>query len=200
MKRNVTPVMLAMVVSVAIFDLAGCGGGGSTMTGPPPLINGFSATPSTIEAGASSSLMPTFNGGAGVITPGNLAATSGTAVSISPTATTTYTLTVTPSSGAAATATTTVTVDPTPTISSFTANPTLIAAGSNSSLSATFTGGTGAINPGNITVTSGTPVSVSPTANTTYILTVKPPVGSISVTAQTTVTVNNAVVTATVTI
>lgn len=192
--------MFAMVVSAAIFDLAGCGGGSSTMTGPPPLINGFSATPSTIEAGASSSLMPTFNGGAGVITPGNIAATSGTAVSISPTATTIYTLTVTPSGGSAATATATVTVDPTPTVSSFTATPTLITAGSSSSLSATFAGGTGVINPGNIAVTSGTPVSVNPTANTTYILTVTPPVGSVNVVAQTTVTVSNGAVTAAITI
>ena len=43
-------------------------------------------------------------GGTGVITPGNLQATSGAAVTVSPTATTTYTLTVTPSSGTAVTA------------------------------------------------------------------------------------------------
>src|SRR5215472_3781106 len=124
MKRNVTPVMLAMVVSVAIFDLAGCGGGGSTMTGPPPLINAFTATPSTIEAGASSSLMPTFSGGAGVITPGNIAATSGTAVSVSPIANTTYVLTVTPPLGSInVTAQTTVTVINGPVTATVTIDP-----------------------------------------------------------------------------
>ena len=189
MKRSVTSVMFAVVVSVAIFALAGCGGGSSEMTGPP-LINGFGATPTTIEAGTSSSLMPTFNGGSGVITPGNIAAASGTAVSVSPSATTTYTLTVTPSSGMAGTATATVTVDPAPTISSFTASPTSIAAGNSSNLTATFADGTGVITPGNITVTSGTPVSVSPTSTTTYILTVTPAVGSVNATAQTTVTVS----------
>jgi hypothetical protein len=45
--------------------------------------------------------------------------------------------------------------------------------------------------PGNITVTSGTQVSISPTTTTTYILTVTPPVGTVNATAQTTITVNN---------
>jgi len=165
MKRDVASVVTALVVFVAIVGLAGCGSGsGTTRTGPPPIINGFTASPSTIEAGSSSSLMPTFNTGSGVITPGNIAATSGTAVNVSPTATTTYTLTVTPSSGAAATATATVTVDPVPVISSFSANPTTIAAGSSSSLTASFTGGTGTVTPGNLAITSGTPLSVSPTS------------------------------------
>lgn len=192
MKRNVTSVMLAVLVSVAFFDLTGCGGSSTTMTGPPPLINGFSASPSTIEAGSNSSLMPTFNGGSGVITPGGITATSGAAVSVSPTTTTTYTLTVTPPSGTPATATATVTVNAVPVISSFTANPTTISAGSSSSLTASFTGGTGVIAPGNTTVTSGTPVAVSPTSTTTYILTVTPPVGSVNATSQTTVTVSGA--------
>jgi predicted heme/steroid binding protein len=193
MKRNVASGMVALVAGVAIFDLAGCGGGSSmTRTGPPPLINGFAASPSTIEAGSSSSLMPVFNGGSGVITPGNVAATSGTAVSVSPTATTTYTLTVSPAGGGtAATQQTTVTVDPVPLISSFTAAPTTIAAGNSASLTADFTGGTGVITPGNLTVTSGTEVSISPTTTTTYILTVTPPVGTVNATSQTTVTVNS---------
>ena len=45
-----------------------------------------------------------------MITPGNIAVTSGTAVSVSPTTTTIYTLTVTPPLGTAITQTTTVSI------------------------------------------------------------------------------------------
>src|SRR5215472_7981018 len=123
MERNVTSVMLAVLVSAAIFYLTGCGSGSSSTITPPPSITSFVASPSTIQAGASSSLTGVFSGGSGVITPGNIAATSDTAVSVSPSTTTTYTLTVTSSSGSTVTAqrsvnvssgavTATVTVDP----------------------------------------------------------------------------------------
>ena len=157
---------------------------------PAAIITGFTANPTTIEAGSSSSLTAVFSGGTGVITPGNISVTSGTPVSVSPTTTTTYTLTVTPTTGTAVTATATVTVDPVPTITSFTANPTTISSGS-SQLTAVFSGGTGMIAPGNISVTSNTPVSVSPTTTTTYTLTVTPPVGTVNATSQTTVTVSS---------
>jgi hypothetical protein len=201
MKRNLTSAAVALVAGLAIFDLTGCGTGSSTTTAPPPSITSFTASPATIEAGSNSSLTGVFSGGSGVITPGNIAATSGTAVSVSPTTTTAYTLTVTSASGGTpATQQTTVTVDPVPVISSFTANPTTIAAGSSSSLTANFTGGTGVITPGNLPVTSGTPVIVSPTSSTTYTLTVTPPVGTATATTLATVTVSSGVVTATVTI
>ena len=202
MKRNFSSIAVALVAGLTIFSLTGCGssGGSETRTGPPPLINGFDASPSTIEAGSSSSLTPLFSGGSGVITPGNIAATSGTPVEVSPTTTTTYTLTVTPNGGTPATKEATVTVDPVPVISSFTAAPTTIAGGSSSSLTGDFTGGTGMITPGNISVTSGTPVSVSPTTSTTYILTVTPPVGTVNATSQATVTVSSGAVTATITV
>ena len=145
---------------------------------PVPVITSFVASPATIASGTSSSLTATFTGGTGMITPGNLTAISGTAVTVSPTTTTTYTLTVTPPAGTAITQVVTVTVIPAPTITSFVANPATIATGSSSSLTAAFTGGTGLITPSNLPVTSGTPVSVSPTANTTYTLTVTPPAGT----------------------
>ncbi|HTZ83380.1 MAG TPA: hypothetical protein VMB66_09330 [Candidatus Acidoferrales bacterium] len=202
MKRNFSSIAVALVAGLTIFSLTGCGssGGSETRTGPPALINGFDASPSTIEAGSSSSLTPLFSGGSGVITPGNIAATSGTPVEVSPTTTTTYTLTVTPNGGTPATKEATVTVDPVPVISSFTAAPTTIAGGSSSSLTGDFTGGTGMITPGNISVTSGTPVSVSPTTSTTYMLTVTPPVGTVNATSQATVTVSSGAVTATITV
>lgn len=195
MKRNLPPLVVGLITGVAICNLSGCGSSsGSTIT--PPSITSFTASPTTIEAESSSSLTGMFSGGSGVITPGNIPATSGTAVSVTPTTTTTYTLTVTPAGGGtAATQQTTVTVDPVPTISSFTANPTTIAEGSSSSLAADFTGGTGVITPGNISVTNGAPVNVSPTTTTTYTLTVTPPVGTTNITSQTTVTVTGGSVT-----
>ncbi|MFP5250245.1 MAG: hypothetical protein ACLGP3_10510 [Acidobacteriota bacterium] len=155
-------------------SLTGCGGGSSSGSGsnnnPAPAIASFSANPATIAPGSSASLTAVFSNGSGVITPGNLAITSGASVSVSPTATTTYTLTVTGSTGSPATSTTTVTVSPK--ITSFTASPTEIEAGSSATLTAVFAGGSGVITPGNISVTSGVAVSVSPAATTTYTLTV----------------------------
>jgi len=75
-----------------------------------PSIASFTASPGTIAAGSTSSLTGVFSGGTGVITPGNISVTSGTAVSVSPSATTTYTLTVTSSGGSSVTQQVTVTV------------------------------------------------------------------------------------------
>jgi hypothetical protein len=77
---------------------------------PLPVITSFVATPPAISAGGSANLTAVFANGVGVITPGSLSVTSGTAVSVTPTATTTYTLTVTPPTGPALTQTATVTV------------------------------------------------------------------------------------------
>jgi len=151
-----------------------------TVNAVAPTITSFTASPASITSGQSSSLTAVFTGGTGVVTPGNISVTSGTAVSVSPTATTTYTLTVTPTTGTAVTqtATVTVTAPAPPVITSFTASPTTITTGKSSSLTAVFTGGTGLVTPGNINVTSGTAVSVSPTATTTYTLTVTPTIGT----------------------
>jgi hypothetical protein len=130
--------------------------------------------------------------GTGVITPGNLAVTSGSTVSVSPASTTTYTLTVTPTTGTPVTGTVTVTVDQAPAITSFGASPATISSGTSSSLTAVFANGTGVITPGNITVTSGTAVSVSPTTTTIYTLTVTPPLGT-AITQTTTVFISSSV-------
>ncbi len=175
-----------MALSLGLAGLAGCGGSSA----PAPSITSFVASPATITAGGSSSLTGIFVNGAGVITPGNLAVTSGTPVSVSPATTTTYTLTVTPSSGVAVTQTVTVTVVAAPSITSFTANPATVAPGESSSLTAVFANGAGVITPGNLSVTSGTPVSVSPSATATYNLTVTNSAGS-AVTQTVTVTVDS---------
>ena len=181
----------SIALSLSFGLLAGCGASSTVSTAPLAYITSFSATPADITVGSSSSLTPVFGNGTGVITPGNLAVTSGTAVSVTPSATTTYTLTVTPTSGVAATQTVTVTVSAviaSPSITSFTASPATIAAGASSQLTPVFANGTGVITPGNIAVTSGTAVTVTPSANTTYTLTVTNS-SSVFVTQTATVTV-----------
>jgi hypothetical protein len=100
-------------VSAAFLWIAACGGGsggnggGNTL---PPTITSFTASPSSVTDGATAQLTGVFSNGTGVITPGNLAATSGTAVTVTPPndATTVYTLTVTGTSGATASSTASV--------------------------------------------------------------------------------------------
>jgi sugar lactone lactonase YvrE len=167
-----------------------------TGTGNPVAsITSFVANPATITVGESTNLTGVFAGGTGRITPGNIAVTSGTSVSVSPTLTTTYQLAITPISGPAPTPkTVTVTVNPAPapTISSFVASPAIIAAGESASLTAVFANGTGKITPGPIAVTSGSPVNVSPTAMTIYTLTVTNAVGA-TTSKQATVTIGTSV-------
>lgn len=164
----------------------------ASVTVTAPLISSFTANPTFIASGKNSNLIPVFSGGAGVITPGNISVTSGASVPVTPTATTTYTLTVTPTGGGTPqTSNTTVTVYA---ITSFTASPNPIVSGGSTQLTGVFANGTGVITPGNLSVTSGTPVTVSPAATTIYTLTVTPTQGSGSpITQNTTVTVNTSV-------
>ncbi len=200
MKRLLVLTQLA-IISLGLAALTGCGGGSSSTQvsdPPPPSITSFTANLTSITDGSTATLTGVFANGAGIITPGNLPATSGAAVTVSPTATTTYTLTVTPTSGTAATATATITVNPAPTITSFIAIPATITTGSSATLTGVFANGTGVITPGNLTATSGVAVTVSPTATTTYTLTVTNASGT-AVTATAKVTVAGTVA-ATVTV
>jgi hypothetical protein len=160
-----------------------------------PTIASFAANPTSIMAGQSATLTAVFANGTGIITPGNLAATSGTAITVTPATTTTYTLTVTSSTGTAVTATAIVTVNPAQGSTSLTANPATITAGQSATLTAFFTSGTGVINPGHLAAASGAAVTVSPTTTTTYTLTVTPTSGAVTtasakVTVQSTVSVD----------
>ena len=113
---------MAVTLSLGLACLAGCGGSSSSTQTPPaaPSITSFTAGPPTsITTGASTTLTGVFVDGTGVITPGNLPATSGMGVTVSPATTTTYTLTVTGASGttpATSTATVTVTAAATTTV------------------------------------------------------------------------------------
>jgi uncharacterized repeat protein (TIGR01451 family) len=102
-------------------------------------------------------------------------------ITVTPVATTTYTLTLT-GSGGATTYNATVNVSAAPAITSFTASPTSINAGDAVTFSATFTGGTGVITPGNYGIASGGTFALStgPGATTAYTLTVTAPCGAAS--------------------
>jgi len=168
-------VALATFSAVGIW-VSGCGGSiGSTST-PPPTITSFVASPASVADGASSQLTAVFSNGTGVISPGNVAVTSGVAVTVTPpsNATTVYTLTVTGTSGTTATQTVSIQAVAAPVITSFTANPATVIDGASTQLTAVFANGTGVISPGNVAVTSGVAVSVTPPsdATTVYTLTV----------------------------
>ena len=189
-------LFVATLAFVSGAALAGCG---STMAShptpaPPPAISSFTANPTSIATGASSTLSWTATNASSIaVTPGTFTSTSATgSTTVSPTATTTYTLTVTNATGsAAAAATVTVQQAPTlPSISAFTANPTTITAGANSTLSWTTTNATNiAITPGTFTSTAAAgSTMVTPSATTTYTLTATNAAGSKTATAAVTVT------------
>jgi PKD repeat protein len=152
----------------------------------PPTITSFTANPARITAGQAATLAWTATGANYYYLaadvghdPGRLTARSAT---VRPRATTTYTLTAFNSAGST-TQTLTLPVEPAaarPVIASFTADPTTIYAGDSTSLSWQVSGATSlAISPG-VGVVTGTSVAVTPTANTTYVLTATNATGSVT--------------------
>ena len=73
---------------------------------------------------------------------------------------------------ASTSAVTSLSVVAAPAISAFSAAASTITNGRGTTLSATFTGGTGVISPGNIPIVSGSSVAITPTLQQTYTLTV----------------------------
>jgi len=153
----------------------------------------FDATPSSIQAGQSSTLTWVVQGATSVnIQPGvgNVSLTGSTTVS--PATSTTYTLTAVGPNGTI-NATTSVTVGGTPVgnpqIIRFEASPLSIQPGQQSTLSWTTTGATTVSISGVGAVTLNGSTTVSPTQTTTYTLTASSADGK-SVTAPVTVTVS----------
>ncbi|MFN8010701.1 MAG: hypothetical protein U0P81_04785 [Holophagaceae bacterium] len=157
----------------------------------PPAIAFFTATPSTINAGQSSTLAWSVSGATSLsLNQGVGSVTGTTSRAVTPAATTTYTLTATNAAGST-TATATVTVSQLPVIASFTATPSTINAGDTSLLQWSVSGATSlAISGGVGDVTGSTSRNVGPQATTTYTLTASNAAGS--ATASATVTVNPA--------
>jgi hypothetical protein len=190
---RLTLCALALVI-FACFGLAGCGTPSSSPgKESPTTITSFTAAPTSINSGTSSTLSWAAAGATSIaITPGTFTSTSASgSTSMTPTATTNYTLTATNAVGSS-TSTLAVTVNAAskPVISSFTASLSSITSGSSSTLNWVTTGATSlAITPGTFTSTSASgSTSVSPTATTTYTLTATNGAGSTTATAKVTVT------------
>lgn len=135
-----------------------------------PTISSFTANPSTIDSGQSSTLSWQVTGATSLSINQDVGAVTGTSRSVVTTSTQTYILTATNGRGST-TRSVTITVR-IPTISSFSASPGTINSGESSTLSWQVTGATTvSISPA-IGIVTGTSRSVSPTANnTTYTLT-----------------------------
>ncbi len=111
MKRLAILAPLVMTLILGLAVSTGCGGSSSTPPPPPPpSITSFTANNASVTIGTNAILTGVFANGTGVITPGNLPATSGVGVTVSPTGTTNYVLTVSNASDKSVTATTSVMV------------------------------------------------------------------------------------------
>jgi myo-inositol-hexaphosphate 3-phosphohydrolase/glucose/arabinose dehydrogenase/lysophospholipase L1-like esterase len=191
-------VLVAPTVTTT-YELTATGPGGSatdtvtvTIGAPPPVIDSFTATPASITIGNSSLLAwqttdaDTVSIDQGV---GNVPL-DGTQ-SVSPTVDTTYTITAS-GPGGVAQQTVDVTVLPLPpVIDSFTASPTTINEGQQSTLTWATTGAVTVFIDGGVgNVSEDGSTNVSPTTTTLYTLTATNPGGAVIDTA--TVTVNPA--------
>ncbi len=160
-----------------------------------PVINYFTASPTSITAGGSSTLGWSVTGATSIsITPGAPSVPASGSATCSPASTTTYTLTATNTAGSVTRqVTVTVAAAPAavPVINSFTASPTSITAGGSSTLGWSVTGATSiSIAPGAPSVPASGSATCSPASTTTYTLTATNSAGS--VTRQVTVTVTAA--------
>ncbi len=163
----------------AIALLAGCGDGGGGGGPPAPTITSFTAARSPVTAGTGTTLTAVFSGGTGSVSNGVGAISSGVPLSTGNLGTsTTFLLTVTNKAGATATSTLTVNVVSAPLISDFSATKNPVTTGQPTTLSYSFTGGTGSIDQNIGNVTSGRTSEVTPTSATTYTLTVTDAAGT----------------------
>ena len=182
---------LGLVALLSLALQSACGGGGSSTPVPPPLgvIASFVAAKSPLTSGASTTLTASFSNGTGAIDHSVGAVTSGTPVTITPTTDTTYTLTVTNSAGVTTTAAVNVSVVAAPVITSFAVTKSPLTSGASTTLTASFSNGTGAVDHSVGAITSGTPVTITPTTDTTYTLTVTNAAGLSTTAAVVTVSV-----------
>ncbi len=165
-------LVLSLVLVGLLVGFA-CKGSTTPETKTPPTISSFSASPTTIHRGESSTLSWSVSGATSLtINQGVGTVTGTTSKAVSPTETTTYTLTATNSDGTK-TATCTVTIELVlPVINSFVLSPASITRGGSSTLSWDVSGSTSVtIDQGIGTVSATGSRTVNPTATTTYTLT-----------------------------
>ena len=155
---------------------------------PAPVIGSFTASPSTVERGGSTTLAWSVQH-AGLVSISGVGVVTGNSVTVTPAATTTYTLTVSNESGSvSANALVTVNV-PVPRIQAFQATPPAITQGESAELTWSVEGATQlSISPG-VGVVTGNSRTVSPTQTTTYELVASNEGGLVSRTVTVNVTV-----------
>ncbi|MBI2400883.1 MAG: hypothetical protein HYV23_07515 [Deltaproteobacteria bacterium] len=169
-----------------LYKLTASGSGGSSVVASilvevvqPPVIASFSATPSNIYQGDSSTLGWTTTNTTSVSLSNGIGVVPGTTCVVNPSSTTTYTLTATNSLNGVSTSITaavTVTVSPrptVPTIGSFTADSTTLGAGTGTTLRWSITNSVGAVNVtlNGVSVSASGTQSITPSTTTTYTLT-----------------------------
>jgi hypothetical protein len=156
---------------------------------PLPAINDFTADPTSIAPGGSSTLSWSVSGADEVTIDRGIGSVGLTGTrTVSPATTTIYTLTASNEAGSS-TATVQVTEITTPVISYFTADPTSIATGDSSTLSWSVSGADEVtIDHGIGSVGLTGTRTVSPTTTTTYTLTASNEAGDSTATVQVTMT------------
>lgn len=129
-----------------------------------PVIDQFAPNQSVVTNGRNGTLAFTFSGGAGTISPGNLAVTSPGSVQVAPG---TYTLTVVDAAGNVDRSEQTISTVPMPTITRFTTSHPILGPGREADLTAVFDAGPGGTAQVETlgAVTSGQPVSTGPLQN-----------------------------------
>ncbi len=166
--------------TVIVSDVNGCTNTATvTITAPAPINLSAVVSNPTICVGQSSTLTATASGGSSPYTytwtPGNM---TGSPIVVSPTVTTTYTVVVTDQGGCTNSSTALVSVNAPLVVSASGFIP--ICPGNCANISANGTGGstpyTYTWNPGNLT---GAFVTVCPTVNTTYTVTLTDACGSV---------------------
>jgi sugar lactone lactonase YvrE len=162
-------------------------------------IISFTANPTLIAQGQSSTLKWNVTGATQIIIDSGVGDVTGsTSTVVTPSVTTTYNLTAIGVNGTRFNQSVTVTVVSPPVIASFTANPAKISTGQSSTLQWNVVGATTGltIDNGIGDVTGKTSIVVSPTATTTYTLTATDTQGGLSAssTLQTTVTFSSSFV------
>jgi hypothetical protein len=157
---------------------------------PPPVIASFTASPTTIALGGSSTLSWSVTGATSLSIASDVGASpgtgTGTSVSVSPTAATNYTLTAKNDSGTVTQSVKVTVTDPAPVIASFAAIPNTVNSGDTARIIWSVTGAATlnitadrGPNPGVVTGTSGS-INVTPVTTTSYTMTATSPGGVVS--------------------
>lgn len=176
--KTILHIIFAAIINSLLFTIISCGGGGHEQANPDPNptpITTITLTPQNAKLGPGSSLQFSTAGSTDLgpftwsVSPVGGGSISQSGLYTAPLADGSYQITVASSSRSAST---TITVYHQPDASGFIFSPDPIRRGGTSSTILNFEFGTGILNPGNLSVTSGNTYSFSPLVNTLYTLTV----------------------------